>query len=304
MTATATAPASVAIDLHRFLDSFPQALSAERREELRAECQRLRTELQVASDHGVQSARARWSQLLSDLHTSLEGPKAAALARRDELARAYEQWARTHDTGVRPPSLKPLMRARTLFHVAMALVAFVCYQFLMTRAQCTWLLVTLLTIFGTLEITRRFSPRFNHFLVTSVFRPIARPEEYFRVNSATYYLIALLMVTPFFSREAVLVGVLTLGFADPAAAWLGKRYGTRKLYGRKSYVGTGAFLLTSFVLSFAYLTVFAHVALAPRLGACLAAAVLGGCAELFLTQLDDNLSIPLAAVLGATLFLA
>ena len=296
--------ATVASDLHRFLDSFPQALSAKAREELRGECQRLLADLQHASDHRVQSARGRWSQLLADLHTSLEGPKAAALARRDELARAYEEWARTHDTGVRPPSLKPLMRARTLFHIAMALVAFVCYQFLMTRAQCTWLLVTLLLIFGTLEVTRRFSPRFNHFLVTSVFRPIARPEEYFRVNSATYYLIALLMVTPFFSREAVLVGVLTLGFADPAAAWLGKKFGKRKLYGRKSYVGTAAFFSTSLVLSFVYLTAFAQVPLAARIGAAAAAAILGAAAELFAKRLDDNLTIPLAAVLGATLFLA
>jgi dolichol kinase len=188
--------------------------------------------------------------------------------------------------------------------MAMGVVATFLYQFLLTRGQSVAVLATLLTIFGSLEISRRFSPRFNHFLLTSrLFKPIARPREYYRVNSATYYLVALCTITPLFSKPAVQVGILILAFADPAAAWLGKKYGRKKHIGTKTWLGSFAFLFVAVVVAFGFLAAFhTELPLSGRLLAALVASVVATVAESFSRRLDDNLTIPIAAAASAALF--
>ncbi len=295
----------LAADLHQFLDDFPRALSAgERRDELRAECQRLLTRFHAATDQHLTSAGL--SGHLANLSQALEGPRATALAQYEHLSRSYEKWAHAERKAgdTQAGKLRPLIRARTFFHILMALTAFVCYQFLLTRTGCLIVCGSLLGLFTALEISRRFSPRFNHLLLTSpLFRPIARPEEYFRVNSASYYLLSLSLITYFFSREAVMAAVLILGFADPAAAWLGKRYGKTKLYQRKSVVGSATFLLVGWVVAFTYFFGLVHVSVPSALLAATSAALFGAVVELFSTRFDDNLTVPLAAAIGTALFL-
>ncbi|MHB8873633.1 MAG: diacylglycerol/polyprenol kinase family protein [Myxococcaceae bacterium] len=291
--------------LHEFLEQVPAYLRRGQVASLRGECGQL---LERAPVHKEE----RWLRVhkaLGELRQALDRQAARAyvLARYEEAARAYEQWIAGRQKSAAAAasgSLKPLKIARTAFHIANGLFGLVMYQFFLSRWQATAVLASLLSVFVTLEVTRRLSGRWNHFLVTRVFAKIARPHEYTKVNSATWFLLSLCLLVPVFSRPAVLVGLLVLSFADPAAAWFGKTFGKRKLYGRKSLVGTLAFLATGALVASAFLLVFyPGLPLSARLLAAGAAALVGAVTELFTSNLDDNLTIPVAAVVAAAIFI-
>jgi dolichol kinase len=304
-------------ELRDFLESLPTHLKWERFDELRDRCARLKDNFpRPPSDERMRAAWVRTQERLSELHLALSSrsPRAGVIACYDDLSRAYELWlaafrARAHAVGlataVNASSVKPLIRARTLFHIAMGMTAVSLYQFFITRSQAMVVLLSLFAVAASLEITRRFSSRWNHILLTSpVFHPIARPREYHAVNSSTWYLMALCLITPLFSQPAVCAGVLILGLADPAAAWFGKKYGKTKLYRQKSVVGTLAFFAVAFAAASAYF-VGLHAELS--LGRCLAGAALAGAAgavaELFSERIDDNFTVPIAAVLAASILI-
>jgi dolichol kinase len=308
---------SYTLQLREFIEALPHG----RLDELRERCRSLleSTPHDASADVHLAPSLQRIRAVLVDLHTHLDDqrwPKAKAyvLGRCEELSRSYEHWRRSLGTHAQSrgassdsisTALKPLMGARTFFHVAMGLLASGCYQWLLTRWQAMLVLLTLLTVFGSLEITRRILPRWNDRLLnSSLFKPIARPDEYFRINSSTYYLIALCLVTSVFAKQAVIVGILILAFADPAAAWIGKRHGRLKLYGEKSVVGTVAFATTSFLVAALYLAILApEVGAARAVLAAVAASLAGAGAELVSTRVDDNLTVPIASVIAASLIL-
>ncbi|HCF60049.1 MAG TPA: hypothetical protein DFS52_18900 [Myxococcales bacterium] len=292
-----------------FLDSLPSHLKKGRLEEARQHCARL---LAKAPVNETQAAQRPWSGLyesLAQLKVALESGEGRKrlLAAYEDAARSYEAWIKAYRAAAGQrralASLKPLIGPRTLFHMSMGVLCTVLYQFVLTRAQSMAVLLTVLGVFLSLEISRRFFARWNDVLVKKVFRLIARPHEYYRVNSSTWYLLALCFITPVFSRPAVLAGVLVLGFADPAAAWFGRRFGTLKLYGKKSLQGSLAFLVAGTLVAAGFLLGFyPDLPLASRLAAGFGAALAGAAAELFTDRLDDNLTIPIASTLAAALF--
>ena len=312
-------------DLHVFLDVLPAKLKGDRIDELEAGCTRL------LSEAPTPDPSARWASAWSRVQTSLQelgdalsafkkrasqaDMKAArdyVLTRYTDAARAYEHWlsqwsqARAHaeERAKTPESLRTLKGARTWFHIGMGMLGASLYEFVITRGQALTILFMLAAIFGTLEVTRRFSSRWNDFLVTNVFGAIARPREYHKVNSATFYLIALCFITTFFERTAVIVGIIVLAYGDPAAAWMGKRFGKLKLYREKSLVGAMSFFAAASIVSLAYLFgLHPEIATSSRLFAALAAAAVGAVAELYSTRVDDNLTVPIAAVVAAALVL-
>jgi len=295
-------------EVQAFLDKLPSHVKGGRLEEAHQQCARL---LAAVPPAVIANARP-WSGLrdsLAELKQALEtgAARQRLLATYEDAARAYEAWIKAHRTAAAGRwslrSLKPLIGARTLFHMSMGVVATALYQFVLTRTQAMAVLLVLLGVFVSLELTRRMSGRWNDVLVKRVFHSIARPHEYYRVNSSTWYLLALCLITPVFSRPAVLVGVLVLGFADPAAAWIGKRYGRVKLHGNKSLQGTLAFAFSGALAASGLLFGFyPELSVGARLSAALAGAVAGGVAELFTDKLDDNLTIPIAAALAASVF--
>ncbi|HEY3448027.1 MAG TPA: hypothetical protein VGK67_16845 [Myxococcales bacterium] len=303
-------------ELKDFLERLPKYLKRGKREEALRQVSRIVAELPPAQpETSWGTSWARMSVALHDLKKALDSGAAKdyVRARYDEATRAYEQWlaarraaSRTGETAaVRLGSLRPLMGARTLFHISSGVVATVMYQFYLTTFQAEMVLLSLLGLFVGLEVTRRFSKRWNHFLAGKVFHSIARPREYYRVNSSTLYLLALALVAPVFSRPAVLTGVLILAFGDPAAAWLGKRYGKLKLYRSKSLVGTLSFAGAGTLVAATFLLLFCpEVSVGSKLLAAGLASLVGAVAELFSgPKLDDNLSIPIASTLVASIFL-
>lgn len=241
-----------------------------------------------------------------------ERPDVKALKeRRDTLARAYEELLlelrakRVARAAALAQSrqLKPTNYARNLFHAANGITAVTLYHFFLTQAQALWILGSIFAVFGTLEVTRRFSTRWNDFLVDKVFGAISRPSERYRVNSATVYLLALMIITYAFPKLAVEAAILVLGLADPMASLVGKRWGRRKLFRDKSVAGTAAFFVTSLVAVGALLLLSAEGAVTMRLvlaAGCIAVA--GAITELLSSRIDDNFSIPIVcAAVGALL---
>lgn len=310
-----------ALELREFLEALPSHLTWERYEEMRGElrdrCARLMRDFpRTPLDERVRSAWASTQERLSEMHAALAScsPRERVQDRYDELSRAYEQWvtafgSRMRNLGAsaspRSNTLKPLIRARTLFHIGMGVGAVALYQFLLTPRQATIVLLSVLGMVVGLEVTRRIWARWNHILLTSpVFQPIARPREYKAVNSASWYVLALCLVQPFFSRPAVCAAVLVLALADPAAAWIGRRFGTRKLFRRKSWVGTATFAVTGFLAAIGYLFAF-HASLGAThiLGAAALCSIAGAIAELFSDRIDDNIAVPIAGVLAAAILI-
>jgi dolichol kinase len=192
--------------------------------------------------------------------------------------------------------LKPINYWRNLFHAMNASIAFALYQWVLSREQALVILGAVAVPAIGLEVGRKFSPRLNAFLVDRVFGIISRPKERHTVNSATWYLISLILTCAFFPKEAVLLAILILGYSDPIASLVGKRWGATKVRGQKSLQGTLAFLVSATVATgtFAFVSGLEFSGWSAGvwfLGVPLAATA----AELFGDRIDDNFGILLAA---------
>jgi dolichol kinase len=278
-------------------------------EELSAAGSRLRASLSARAAHWA-SLDAVTERLRAYTEGLAAGPRVAALkAQRDALARSYEELllelrarrvARAEALS-RSRQLKPTNYVRNLFHAAMGIVAVVLYQLVLSQQQALLVLGSIFAVFATLEITRRFSTRWNDFLVDEVFGAISRPSERYRINSSTVYVTALFLITALCPKLAVEAAILVLGLGDPAASLVGKRWGRRKLFRDKSYAGSLALLLTSFAAVSLFLWVAGPAyGMARALGSAAAIAAVGALTELLSSRIDDNFSLPLAcAAVGA-----
>jgi dolichol kinase len=230
------------------------------------------------------------------LGVSYEALRAHLRKVRDELPEA-----------ARLAALKPKNYARNVFHVLMALTGVLLYQLVLERPAVIAVTGGLVALMLTMEVMRRLSERWNQRFVNGAFRHISRPGEAHQVPAATWYGLAIFLGAMLFPKPALLLGALALGFGDPAAQIIGKRWGRRKLLGQKSVAGALGFVGTVTCVSVVYLLLTlpsGHALLAPLplLGLSLLVAVVGGAAEVLSGRLDDNFTIPMAAGLAATPF--
>jgi dolichol kinase len=133
------------------------------------------------------------------------------------------------------------------------------------------------------DVVRFAVPAVNR-LFFRLLRPLASPREAKGVASSTWYMVGCTLAVLAFPREIAVAAILVLALADPAASWVGRRWGRRRL-GTGSMLGTGAFLGV------------ATAVLVPFVGlpaALLVAAATAG-AEILPWPLDDNLVVPLVA---------
>lgn len=288
-------------------------------EELHRQMQRMRDELaaRVATE-GDASAAGRLDAALETAGATLAELRQAVGEKTDptrwrqlyaRLASSYEEMRRLVDALPQPvsagstPRISRTNLSRAAFHVGSGLFAALLYHFMLSRPQAILLMAVLTTTFLSVEYARRRSSAFNDFLMGShLIRVIARPHEYFRVNSATYFGIGLLLAAIFAPKPAVELGCVVLAVADPIASTLGRRFGKKKLYRDKSWVGTSAFFGAGLLAGLAYLRVL-HPELGQPLAVAALAAAAGAAAELLTTRLDDNLTVPLTTALALSLLI-
>jgi dolichol kinase len=299
----------LALDLHAFVRSLDPA----RYREERASTLRQHLTLLVERVRGL--AESAGASMLSSLRASLEEvsrilesavPQGAgraewvALGRR--LTPAYEALAASlADYQLHCPNIRPSNWKRSLFHAVNALWVTYLIECVLDPS---WFLPITLPAFGlalSMEISRRYSTRINDQLM-QVFALVAHPHEAHRVNSATWYTAAMVVLSLIGSSMIGAVAVIILGLADPAAAVFGRRYGKTKLANGRSLEGTTTFIVVGTLAALAVLVTFhPEVGLRWAFGAAFIAALFAGIAELYATYIDDNLAIPCAAAAGMLL---
>jgi len=222
------------------------------------------------------------------------------------LAQSYERMVHAFDSvagaqEVSPAKLSPKNYARNLFHVTGGVAAALIYHFLLTQAQAVMVMLAISVIFSGLELGRRVWPRLNDVLMR-FFAPLARPHEYYRMNSSTVYAYGLLAASALCPQEAVELGCVVLALADPAASNIGRRFGKKKLHRDKSWAGTIAFFAAGMISAAIYLAlVHPEIPLTTRALAAVIAGVSGAIAELLSHRLDDNLTVPITVALSVAL---
>ena len=132
-----------------------------------------------------------------------------------------------------------------------------------------------------MEIGRVFSERINDLLMR-LFSLVSHPHEAHHVNSSTWYVSALALLSLTFEPMVCAAALAVLGLGDPVAAIIGKRWGRHRLENGRSLEGTAAFIGAGAAAAALTLTLAHPGASAGLIAAMsLAAAVVGGVTELF-----------------------
>jgi dolichol kinase len=268
----------------------------------RAEAGQLADGVRLSLDRLAASARAAKLNARADLNERLERMREL----RTRLADSYEGLLATakadprwRDLSTRWRSLRPRNYTRNIFHMANALLGVALYQWVIDRGTCILLVSCMLGTWILIDITRRLSPRVSNVLYDRLLSAITRPRERYTVPAATWYTVGLLIVITVTDQTTAQLAVLVLGFGDPWASIVGRRWGTRKLFRRKSWAGTAAFITASFIACLGFMLVAKNLAWGPMLLMAVVAALAGATAELLSDdKLDDNLTIPVTAALA------
>lgn len=258
------------------------------------------------SVHAPRMPHAHWAAFLHALREAWPEESSTSAMRdrwmefRARMEPAYQELAaQLRATRIHIPTLRPTNYVRNAFHVASALAALLAVELLPVMIAP---IATALALWAwSMETMRRTRPRLNAALMRA-FGPVAHPHETHRVNSATWYTTALVVLAWTQAIIPCALAVTVLGVGDPIAAIVGRRYGRTKLVHGRSLEGSLAFFITATLAAFAVLTLWHPTMSWPHaLATALAAAGAGAAAELLSLRIDDNLSVPLAAAGAAWL---
>lgn len=303
----------IALELHTLLREFDPAafrdeLSTGLRDRLGALSARL---AELLADDPADRALRGLHERLAEVKRSLD-EQTGRLAERGrnwraahrQLQMAYQHLAeglRRYEVHV--PALRPTNYLRNVFHAAGGLTAVALVEFVLAPPTMLWIALAFCAYAWTMEAARRLSPRFNTLLMR-LYGKVAHPHEWHRVNSATWFTTALLLLALTGKPILCAIACAVLGLADPAAALVGRRFGRTKLVNGRSLEGSSAFFVVAFSISLAIAIGLHPIALGPALVAAASAAAVAAVVELFSRRVDDNLTIPLAAAGGAWLAFA
>jgi dolichol kinase len=195
---------------------------------------------------------------------------------------------------------RPQNNARSVFHVGSALAALALLHWLPSRGWLIAVSVAFAASGWTMEIARRLSPAANRRLM-ALFAPVAHAHERHGINSATWYCTALVLLALFAPLRAAEVGVVVLGLADPAAGFIGRRFGKTRLRKNRSLEGSLGFVVVGALAAGAWLAVSGGVALPALAVLAVVGGVVGALTEIGSTRLDDNFTIPVTVALAVSL---
>lgn len=154
-------------------------------------------------------------------------------------------------------------------------------------SRTTELLVLSLVVVGAflLDWVRLTQPRANE-LFFRLFRPLASPREAQGIASSSWYLLGITTAVAFAPEEAAISGILVMTLADPAASYIGRRWGRRPFLGG-SMLGSTVFVLVALTVLLAR----------HDWAVAIPTAVVATLVERKSWPLDDNLTVPLVTAL-------
>jgi dolichol kinase len=229
--------------------------------------------------------------------SAIEG-KAAWMRFRTQMQPRYEVLAKSlREFEIHVPSLRPTNYKRNVFHLANAGMA-VALILIMSQTALLWTVSSVFVWAWCTEGARRVWPKVNT-VIMAAFAPFAHPHEAWRINSATWYTTALLLLALTGDPLLQLMAVVVLGVADPMAAIIGRRFGRTKLLNGRSLEGSTAFFISGTLGGVAVLMLFGHFTIGAAVAVASCAALPAAMAELLSRRVDDNFTIPLTAAAGA-----
>ncbi|MGE3726289.1 MAG: diacylglycerol/polyprenol kinase family protein [Candidatus Sericytochromatia bacterium] len=218
------------------------------------------------------------------------------------LQKAYQRLSVMMEACQTPiPHLRPTNLTRSVFHAANGVSILAMIASVPSFGWMFWIALAFLVFCVATETAKRFSPEVKA-KVMRVFAPIAHPHEYDKINSATWYGVALLLLS-LMPLPLGIVAVAVLGFADPAAALIGRKYGKIPMPGNRTLEGSLTFFVVGTLAASISLSLMHPLPLGVNLLVSAAAALTGALGEYLGKYPDDNLSIPLASAGGAALAL-
>jgi dolichol kinase len=230
----------------------------------------------------VESTRSRWAAFVGEVHP------------------AYEALLASLPATAAVPNLRPTNYARSLMHFSSSAVGCASVALFPSRKVQIAISLAFFTYAWSMEGVRRVSPRFNVWLM-GFYKKVAHPHEHFRVNSATWFATALLLLACFATRPGMMAGLAVLGVADPIAALVGRRWGKHTLRAGRSLEGTLAFFASGTVAAAIALALVGTGSFGTIAPLAALAGFVGAIAELATRKLDDNLTIPLVVGVAVTL---
>ena len=303
---------SLALELHDTLRQLdPARWRAEKAQAMRDRLSSLKERFDALRARRAEQKALRVQELAAEVAMQLEQPAPHDDADvthwvqyRAQVSPAYEALvSELKGHQIRVPSLRPTNYRRSIGHaiagtIVLAIVELVPREYLVYPAFGAFLSV------WVTEAMRRVSPAWNE-RVMRLFNPIAHAYEVHGINSGTWYVTALMVLALLQNPLVGAVGVAILAYAGPAAALVGRRYGSIPLVGGRSLQGSLTFAAVGFVVATAVMMLFHHaeLTLMHALVVAVVASISGALAELFSGRIDDNLSIPIVAASMALLVL-
>lgn len=223
---------------------------------------------------------------------------------RKRLQKSYQQLSVMMEACQTPiPHLRPTNITRSVFHASNAIFILWMIASVPSFGWMFWIALAYLTFCLSTEALKRVNPQIKE-KVMRIFSKIAHPHEYDKVNSATWYGVALFILANL-PLPLGIIAVAILGFADPAAALVGRAYGKIKLPGNRTLEGSLTFVVVGTLAASLALNIMHPLSNGwVTLLVCLSASVFGAAGELLGAYPDDNLTIPLASSAGAFLALS
>lgn len=240
---------------------------------------------------------------LHALHSDRQMSYLALYGLRKRLQRAYHQLSLMMEAYAAPiPHIRPSNVARSLFHVGSAMGILAMIENVPHFGYMFWIALAYFAFCWSCETLKRVSPAIKA-RIMRFFALIAHPHEYDKVNSATWYGTALLLLSltnPVIGTVAVTV----LGVADPAAAAIGRKFGRTRLPGNRSLEGSLGFWVTGTLATTLMLSLLHPLgSFGNNLLVATVASLCGALGELAGAYPDDNLTVPAASAAGAALAL-
>lgn len=307
----------IALDVQRFfveLDRTGSRLDPERRERVRGRLAELRLRLERwAAGVETETFQTRAVDLAEALTLDVDArTESASRDRHDEAAPTldvqaplaslrkeaqprYELLAEAlRERNLAVPSIRPKNYARNALHVASSLAGLATVELTPSFEYPIAIAFTIAALGWSLEFGRRRSAAINAFCM-KLFGATAHPHEARRVNSATWFISALSLLSLTHSHVACAIALLVLGFGDPAAAIIGRRFGRISVGNGRTLEGTSAFVVVGGGVALGYLALTSALPFSTLAITALVGATCGAIAEAVSRNVDDNFSIPMTA---------
>jgi dolichol kinase len=188
---------------------------------------------------------------------------------------------------------RDLQLGRRLFHLVNGVATATAYALFFSHRQIVQIFATIACVVYIVDRVRIAYPETVARRAPWVNRSFVRAEEHVREAGMTPFAIAVLLTILAVPKLAALVAIYTLAIADPLAAVVGIRFGSRRIADDRTLEGSLAFFGASVAIAALVLRWGTGAAGLTIAGASTAIGIAAAGCELLPLRIDDNLTIPI-----------